>query len=54
MNNENVTGYIPSFRNLKENSVPTLKLPTDSEVSKSSTNSKGGIDAKTAKRVNNN
>ncbi|CAI6355295.1 unnamed protein product [Macrosiphum euphorbiae] len=44
-------GYVPSFRNLKENAVPTLNLPTDSEVSKSSTNCKGGIDAKTAKRI---
>jgi len=49
-----VTGYIPSFRNLKENSVPTLNLPTDSEVSKSSNNCKSGIDAKTVQRVNNN
>jgi len=54
MNHVNVIGNITSFRNLKENAIPTLNLLTDSEISKSSVNCKGLIDAKTAKQVNNN
>jgi len=31
VNNENILGYIPNFRVLKENAIPTLNLPSDSD-----------------------
>lgn len=43
-------GYIPSFRELKQNSIPTLNL-TESEILRSSINSSGGIYGDTAKQL---
>jgi len=51
MNNENVLGYIPNFRILKENAIPTINLPPDSDVPQSCNH---GITPEDTTRVNNN
>jgi len=53
MNNDNILGYVHSFRFLRENAVPTVNLPTDSEISNLQNNYRSGIGNKTAKKVNN-
>lgn len=53
INNENILGYIPNCRVLKENAIPTLNLPSDSDSSKS-TIINGTAENETTKKVNNN